>query len=154
MKAFRIRPLTWALATAVVIAGVVGLVVSPAMAQTHASAHAAAPVKTTTGHILVTPKGMTLYVFAADPKGKSTCSGQCAKFWPPQKVAAGVTPRAKIKGTPGTFGVISRDDGTRQLTYDGAPVYTFLEDKKPGDMNGQGVVAAGGYWWVVVAAGH
>jgi predicted lipoprotein with Yx(FWY)xxD motif len=154
MKLPRTHPSTWALPIVVLMAGLVGLAASPAMAQTHASAHAAAQVKTTTGHILVTPKGMTLYVFASDPKGKSTCSGQCAKFWPPRTVAAGVTPPAKVAGTPGTFGVIPRADGTRQLTYDGAPVYTFVEDKKPGDMNGQGVVASGGYWWIIVAAGH
>jgi predicted lipoprotein with Yx(FWY)xxD motif len=126
---------------------------APALARVHTAARTAAPVKTTVGHILVTPKGKTLYVFAADSKNKSTCYGSCAKFWPPRHVAAGSTPPAKISGIPGTFGVITRTDGTRQLTYDGAPLYTFAGDKKLGDMNGQGLDVSGGYWWAVVAGG-
>lgn len=150
MKTLKPRPFLIALGT--LLAGLVALSAS-AEARGRVLAPAAAPVKTTTAHILTTQKGMTLYVFAPDPKGKSTCYGQCATFWPPRVVAAGVTPPSKVAGVPGTFGVITRTDGKRQLTYDGAPLYTFLEDKKAGDMNGQGLVAAGGYWWIVVAAG-
>jgi predicted lipoprotein with Yx(FWY)xxD motif len=58
-----------------------------------------------------------------------------------------------MAGIPGTFGVVMRTDGSRQLTYDGAPLYTFVQDKDSGDAYGQGLVAAGGYWWVVVATG-
>ena len=135
------------------LASLVTVGITPARANGHAAARTAALVKTTSAHVLVNAKGMTLYVFASDSKNKSACSGQCAKFWPPSVVAKGTTPRAKIAGVPGTFGVFTRSDGKRQLTYDGAPLYTFLEDKKAGDMNGQGVVASGGYWWVVVASG-
>ena len=113
----------------------------------------AALVKLASAKILVTAKGMTLYVFAADPKNNSTCYGKCAKYWPPMLVSAGVQPAASLQGVPGTFGMAARKDGTQQLTYDGAPLYTFLGDKKEGDMNGQGSTASGGYWWVVVAAG-
>jgi predicted lipoprotein with Yx(FWY)xxD motif len=62
-------------------------------------------------------------------------------------------PPAKMAGITGTFGVIMRTDGSEQLTFDKAPLYTFLEDKAPGDAFGQGVVASGGYWWAVVAPG-
>lgn len=110
-------------------------------------------VKTSAAQILVNAKGMTLYVFAPDKKNKSTCYGTCAKYWPPVLVPKGTTAPASMAGVAGTFGVAMRTDGAHQLTYDGAPLYTFLEDKKPGQMNGQGLVAAGGYWWVVVAAG-
>jgi predicted lipoprotein with Yx(FWY)xxD motif len=44
-----------------------------------------------------------------------------------------------------------RTGGQRQLTYDGAPLYTFVNDRQPGQMTGQGLQAFGGYWWVVVA---
>jgi hypothetical protein len=57
-----------------------------------------------------------------------------------------------MQGIPGKFGTTMRKDGTRQLTYDGAPLYTFIKDKDSGDMYGQGVVAGGGYWWAVVVA--
>jgi predicted lipoprotein with Yx(FWY)xxD motif len=111
-----------------------------------------AAVKVAAARVLVTPDGYTLYVFAADPPNKSTCYKTCAKFWPPVLVAKGTQPAA-IAGVPGTFGVTVRTDGTQQLTYDHAPLYTFLLDKKPGDMKGQGLFAVGGYWWMVVAGG-
>lgn len=120
---------------------------------TTAGAAGAAPVKVAPGKILVNAKGMTLYVFAADPKGKSTCYKTCAKYWPPVLVAAGTQPPTTMTGIPGTFGTTMRTGGTQQLTYDGAPLYTFLGDQKPGDMNGQGSTASGAYWWVVVAGG-
>lgn len=110
-------------------------------------------VKLAAAHILVTAKGMTVYVFALDTKGKSACYKTCAKYWPPLSIAKGTTPPATMTGVPGAFGVANRTDGTQQLTYDGAPLYTFLGDKKSGDMNGQGSTASGGFWWVVVAGG-
>jgi predicted lipoprotein with Yx(FWY)xxD motif len=45
----------------------------------------------------------------------------------------------------GTFGATRRTDGKRQLTFDGAPLNTFAQDKKPGDMSGQGLDVSGGY---------
>lgn len=114
---------------------------------------AAALVTVAPAKILKNAKGLTLYVFAKDPPNKSTCYKACAKFWPPLLVPAGVTPAAKMAGIPGTFGVVMRTDGSRQLTYDRAPLYTFVQDKDSGDAYGQGLVAAGGYWWVVVATG-
>jgi predicted lipoprotein with Yx(FWY)xxD motif len=113
----------------------------------------AALVKLAAAHILVNAKGMTIYTFALDTKDKSACYKTCAKYWPPVLVAKGITPPATMTGVPGTFGAASRTDGTQQLTYDGAPLYTFLGDKKPGDLNGQGSTASGGYWWAVVAGG-
>jgi predicted lipoprotein with Yx(FWY)xxD motif len=115
---------------------------------------AAAPlVKVAAGKILKNAAGLTLYVFAADLPGKSTCYNTCAKYWPPVLVPTGTKPAATMPGIPGTFGVIMRKDGAQQLTYDRAPLYTFIEDKDTGDAYGQGVFASGGYWWAVVAAG-
>src|SRR5947209_7834268 len=99
------------------LVALVTLAVSPAQAS-HSSARAARIVKTTSANVLVTPKGHTLYVFASDSKNKSTCYTTCAKFWPPRLVAKGTHPRTNIPGVPGTFGVITRTDGTQQLTYD------------------------------------
>ena len=111
---------------------------------------AAAPVKTAAAHILVNANGMTLYIFSKDTKGKSNCSAGCAKIWPPLTLAAGSTVPPKMTGVPGTFGEIMLAGGAAQLTYDGAPLYTFVNDKKPGDINGQGVA---GVWWAVVVPG-
>lgn len=55
---------------------------------------------------------------------------------------------ATLPGIGGTFGAATRADASSQLTYDGAPLYTWIKDKKPGDMIGQGVE---GIWWAVTA---
>jgi predicted lipoprotein with Yx(FWY)xxD motif len=43
-------------------------------------------------------------------------------------------------------GTITRDDGTKQVTLNGHPLYTYSGDSAAGDVAGQGV---GGGWWVV-----
>jgi predicted lipoprotein with Yx(FWY)xxD motif len=53
-----------------------------------------------------------------------------------------------MAGMKGKFGTIKRADGTTQLTFAGAPLYTFILDKKPGDLKGQGVQSI---WWAVAA---
>jgi predicted lipoprotein with Yx(FWY)xxD motif len=53
-----------------------------------------------------------------------------------------------MPGIMGKFGVTMRAGAAQQLTYDGAPLYTFANDKKPGDINGQGIAST---WWAVVA---
>jgi predicted lipoprotein with Yx(FWY)xxD motif len=79
--------------------------------------------------MMVDHKGMTLYTFDKDSGGKSMCNDECAKNWPPMMAPAGAT-------ATGKWSVIKRDDGTSQYAYDGKPLYTFVKDKKPGDMVG------------------
>jgi Secreted repeat of unknown function len=52
------------------------------------------------------------------------------------------------------LGTITRSGGTRQVTYNGHPVYVYIGDKKPGDVNGQGVTAFGAAWYVVSPTGQ
>jgi predicted lipoprotein with Yx(FWY)xxD motif len=103
------------------------------------------PLKTATsqklGTYLVDSKGMTLYIFDKDKEsGKSTCSGGCAKAWPPFAPKAG-DPAAKAP-----LSVITRDDGTKQYAYNGKPLYYYEKDTKSGDTTGEGV---GKVWWVI-----
>lgn len=79
--------------------------------------------------MMVDHKGMTVYTFDKDSGGKSMCNDECAKNWPPMMAPAG----AKAEGK---WSVIKRDDGHMQYAYDGKPLYTFIKDKKPGDMTG------------------
>ncbi|HWX96883.1 MAG TPA: hypothetical protein VNZ01_08510 [Solirubrobacteraceae bacterium] len=51
------------------------------------------------------------------------------------------------------MGTIRRSDGTRQLTYNGHPLYTFLQDSTPGQTHGQGLTAFGAAWFVLSPAG-
>ncbi len=95
------------------------------------------------GDFLVDGKGMTLYLFTNDTPGVSNCSGGCLEAWPPLLVEG--DPVAG-KGVSGRLGVIVRDDGARQVTYNDLPLYYYVADAKPGDTTGQGV---GGVWFVV-----
>ena len=89
-------------------------------------------------------KGLTLYTFANDTEGKSTCTGDCATTWPPLLVEEG-EPTASMD-VPGSLGVYERmEDGGRQLTYNGMPLYYFSGDSEPGDTNGQ---ALADVWFV------
>jgi predicted lipoprotein with Yx(FWY)xxD motif len=100
------------------------------------------------GEVLTTANGMTLYTFTADTPGVSTCTGSCAQAWPPLTTAAASV--AAPAGATGAFSLVARDDGSKQVAYNGAPLYTYASDTKPGDATGQGV---GGKWFVALAAG-
>jgi predicted lipoprotein with Yx(FWY)xxD motif len=95
------------------------------------SAHAAdpAPVKKMNG-VLVDAHGMTVYTFDKDVagSGKSACTGGCAENWPPVK--------ARDAAVSAPYSTVTRDDGSKQLAYQGKPLYTFVKDKKAGDRAG------------------
>jgi predicted lipoprotein with Yx(FWY)xxD motif len=94
------------------------------------------------GKFFTDAKGMTLYIFKKDSPGKSACSGPCVEKWPlySQETAA-VPDGVKV----GDFGTITREDGKKQTTYKGMPLYYFAGDKKAGDVTGQGM---GNVWYV------
>ena len=101
------------------------------------------------GTILVDQNGMTLYTLSADQPGVSTCTGGCANAWPPALVDAAT---AATLPPDGHLGTLARSDGTGlELTWDGMPLYRFVRDTAPGDVNGNGVNAFGGTWLVVPA---
>jgi len=82
--------------------------------------------------VLADPNGMTLYTYDKDTPGKSACTGECAEYWPPVKASASDKP-------VGDLTLITRDDGTKQWADDKKPLYTYVKDKKPGDVTGDGV---------------
>jgi predicted lipoprotein with Yx(FWY)xxD motif len=106
---------------------------------------------TSLGRAIVDKKKRTLYMLSADGRNKSTCSGACASNWPPAlapkspKLGKGLK-KSKLK-------VIRRSDGKKQLAYAGHPLYEFIGDSKPGDVNGEGVVAFGGTWHALDKSG-
>jgi predicted lipoprotein with Yx(FWY)xxD motif len=95
------------------------------------------------GNNLVAANGMTLYLFTKDTKDVSNCYDQCAVAWPPLLTA--YTPSAAASLQP-HLGTTTRKDGALQVTYDGQPLYFWVNDKKPGDATGQNV---GKVWFVV-----
>jgi predicted lipoprotein with Yx(FWY)xxD motif len=96
--------------------------------------------------------GRALYVFAADTPGHSTCTGSCLTYWPIEP--APVTTPTSLAGVTAMLGVLTRPDGTKQMTIDGLPVYTYSGDSTPGMTSGQGLNVSGGLWWLVTPSGH
>ena len=116
-----------------------------------ATRSAAVTVKTASGPlgtILVDAHGMTLYHLSAEHGGKFICTAAaCTGIWHPLTIAAGSTP----SGAVASLGTVKRPDGTTQVTYKGAPLYTFGQDQKAGETNGQGIKDVG--TWSVAATG-
>lgn len=96
-------------------------------------ASAQMPAKVSNG-MLTDAAGMTLYTFDKDMagNGKSACYSTCASNWPPLTAQDG-------DKASGDYGIIARDDGKKQWTYKGKPLYTWAKDKKAGDKTGDGV---------------
>jgi predicted lipoprotein with Yx(FWY)xxD motif len=103
------------------------------------------------GSFLTNSAGRAVYLFLADSAGKSTCSGACAAAWPP--VVATGQPTAAGDAQSSDLGTITRSDGTKQVTYDGHPLYYFVGDTGPGTDKGQGVDGFGAKWWLVAPSG-
>jgi predicted lipoprotein with Yx(FWY)xxD motif len=97
--------------------------------------HAASSV----GTVLADANGMTLYTAEQEANGTIKCTGACLQIWKPVTGSAN-TP----SGVTGTIASTSRSDGVTQLTYNGAPLYTFAEDSAAGDAKGNDVKDAFG----------
>jgi predicted lipoprotein with Yx(FWY)xxD motif len=104
------------------------------------------------GTFLTNGSGMSLYMFASDTSTKSSCTGACATFWPP--LTASATPTASNGATSSMLATITRTDGTKQVTYDGHPLYTFKLDTAAGDTKGQGSNNFGAKWWLLAPSGQ
>jgi predicted lipoprotein with Yx(FWY)xxD motif len=104
------------------------------------------------GRILADGHGKALYLFTADKGKTSNCSGDCATAWPPYIVKK--APTAVSGAKPGLVGATRRTDGKLQATYAGHPVYYYMGDRSPGEVNCQAAVEFGGYWYVVRSIGR
>ena len=103
------------------------------------------------GSFLTNSAGRAIYLFVADSTGKSTCDGACAAAWPP--VIATGQPTAAGGAQASDLSTITRSDGTKQVTYDGHPLYYFQGDTGPGTDKGQGIDGFGAKWWLVAPSG-
>jgi predicted lipoprotein with Yx(FWY)xxD motif len=84
--------------------------------------------------VLTANNGLTLYTLSAEKHGTFICKGSCLKDWHPLVVAKGVKPTGPVQ-----LGTVKRpDNGRRQVTFEGRPLYTFDDDRKKGDANGEG----------------
>ena len=91
------------------------------------------------GRVVTTVAGATLYTFDGDQNGESSCYDDCAKHWPP--LIALSTAKAHWR-----MSLARRADGQQQWLYDGKPLYTYVHDTMPGDVNGDNV---GNAWHLI-----
>lgn len=106
---------------------------------------------TSLGPVLVDSNGLTVYLLTADTPGHSSCNAQCLQFWPIVPAPASGVPT--VKGVSAPLTVTKATDGASMLAAGGWPLYTFAQDKAPGDVNGQGKKSFGGVWYAVSPSG-
>ncbi len=97
------------------------------------------------------PKKLTVYMFEADKGTASSCSGACAKVWPP--VTTSGAPTVAGSAVSADLGTTKRSDGTEQVTYKGHPLYFYDDDKDSGDAYGQGSKSFGAGWYALKPSG-
>jgi len=103
---------------------------------------ALAPFTKSNDGVLAGNNNMTLYIYTKDVagSGKSVCNGMCATNWPP----------LLVDGNPvvsSGYSIITRDDGKKQLAFNGMPLYFYAKDVKPGDKIGDG--RSEGAWQII-----
>ena len=129
-----------------------GLGIASASSSSTGTGAKVAVANSNLGRILVDSHGRTLYLFAKDKNGKSTCYGLCAGYWP------ALTTKGKPKAISGArsalLGTTRRKDGRMQVTYRGHPLYRFSGDTGAGKTSGEGLTDFGGGWWAVSPAGN
>lgn len=120
---------------------------------TPAASPAASPAATTTvtvredaklGKFFADAQGRTLYIYTPDSPGQSVCNGSCAENWPPLIAKSDML--TLPAGVSGKLSTITRQDGSKQVTYNDKPLYYYAGDKQAGDTNGQNI---GGKWFVI-----
>jgi predicted lipoprotein with Yx(FWY)xxD motif len=121
-------------------------------AQGAATSFAATPLVNTARNaklhhtILVDRRGHSLYALSAERNGRFICTNSfCLSLWTPLVVTRGQSPTGVR-----SLSTIRRPDGKRQVTYRGRPLYTFTDDSKRGDVNGEGFRDVGVWHAVVV----
>jgi predicted lipoprotein with Yx(FWY)xxD motif len=103
------------------------------------------------GQIVGDRRGQAVYVFDKERAGRSECYGDCARAWPPVltrgRPVAGKGIRSRLLGS------VRRRGGKRQVTYDGRPLYYYVDDG-PGRVLCHNVAEFGGLWLVIRASGR
>jgi predicted lipoprotein with Yx(FWY)xxD motif len=106
------------------------------------------------GTVLVTSTDYPLYMFTPDKHRAVTCTGECAGTWPPLKLPTG----DKLIAGPGIKLALLGSDpdpaGGRVVTYDGWPLYTYVDDVQAGSATGQNLDLNGGDWFVIRPSGQ
>lgn len=132
------------IATAVV-AATTALAVARSATLGTARVHLTGPSGHRTETIVVNGRGITVYWLGGESRRHLICTSRaCLRFWPPVKAAG----RPTARGFRGRLGTLRRH-GFTQVTLNGHPVYTFLQDRgRRGVATGDGLFQFGGTWHV------
>lgn len=125
---------------------------APATSSGSASTTGAAlsTAQTSLGTVLVDSKGRTVYLFTVDTNNppKSNCDTGCDSVWPPVMAPSGTPSVSGVDSSK--VGTVTRSDGSKQLTYNGWPLYEYEGDSAAGDVKGENVQ---GTWFAVSTSG-
>lgn len=122
------------ISTRICTVAILSLLLWVLLTATHAADGPAPPIKIVhhpIGRLFTNKEGMTLYTYAKDGGHSSTCLEDCLELWTPLYAKEGA------KGM-GLFSVFKRKDGPWQWAYKRRPLYTWKEDRRPGDIRGHG----------------
>ena len=105
------------------------------------------------GKILVDASGRTLYFFTQDKPRRALCTSDylnCTTSWPPVMTTGRPRGRAGVKA-----GLLASFHRTKpagyQVTYNGHPLYRYIEDGHSRELKGQGMFS---YWYVLSPGGR
>ena len=102
--------------------------------------------------MMTTADGMSLYIYWGDSDGSNptqVCGAECQTTWP--AFFAGDNPNVEAPLDDDDFGSFTNSLGNEQTTYQGWPLYTYVGDSFPTDVNGDGIADATGTWYVAGA---
>ncbi len=98
------------------------------------------------GEVLFDGDQGAIYYFDKEKTSESECYGDCAVAWPP--VLTDGDPRSGGGAQKQLLGTTERRDGSMQVTYDGRPLYYYVDDP-PGVVLCHNVAEFGGLWLAV-----
>jgi predicted lipoprotein with Yx(FWY)xxD motif len=118
----------------------------------------------TSARVVVDSDGYTIYRYDRGPESVAKqrtdprvdpwperrllrCDGGSPAGWPPVAYSRNTGLHDVDRRLLGT---VERADGTLQLTIGGCPIYRYVGDRKPGQINGHGI---DGVWFAVTPAG-
>ncbi|HEX2174573.1 MAG TPA: hypothetical protein VHG70_01575 [Nocardioidaceae bacterium] len=103
------------------------------------------------GPMLFDRSGQAIYLFAKERASRPKCYGGCADAWPP--VLTTGPPQGSGAIREQLLGTTRRKDGSRQVTYDGHPLYFYAHEGK-NEVLCHNVSEFGRLWLVVTPSGE
>jgi predicted lipoprotein with Yx(FWY)xxD motif len=141
---------------AVVLLALLGLIAagSSVAGASHASSSAAVKTRKISGFgtVLVNKSGRTLYIFMKDQRKRVTCTGACKTYWHALKWSGSGKPTVGGAAKRTLIGTV-RSSGSKVVTYNHWPLYTYVGDSAAGQAKGEGSTLNGAKWYVMSAKG-